>query len=39
MQGATVRKARELHAMRTRKPLMGERRATACGEIDLGEIR
>jgi hypothetical protein len=38
MQGATVRKARELHAMRNRKPLMGERRATGCGEIDLGEI-
>ncbi len=26
MQGATVRKARELHAMRNRKRLMGERR-------------
>ena len=38
MSGATVRKARELHAMRNRKPLMGERRATGCGEIDLGEI-
>ena len=38
MDGAAVRKARELHAMRNRKSLMGERRATGCGEIDLGEI-
>ena len=38
MQGTVVRKARELHAMRKRKPLMGEGRASGCGEIDLGEI-
>jgi len=38
MSGASVRKARELHALRNRKPLMGERRATGCGELDLGEI-
>lgn len=38
MQGTAVRQARELHAMRNRKSLMGERRATSCGEIDLGEI-
>jgi hypothetical protein len=38
MSGAMVRKARELHAMRNRKPLMGERRASGCGELDLGEI-
>jgi hypothetical protein len=38
MSGAVVRKARELHAIRKRKPLMGERRASGCGEIDLGEI-
>jgi hypothetical protein len=38
MQGAAVRKAREMHAKRNRKPLMGERRATGCGELDLGEI-
>ena len=38
MQGAAVRKARELHAMRKRKPLIGERRASECGELDLGEI-
>jgi hypothetical protein len=38
MQGEAVRTARELHAIRKRKPLMGERRATACGELDLGEI-
>jgi hypothetical protein len=38
MQGATVRKARELHATRKRRPLMGEHRATGCGEIDLGEL-
>jgi hypothetical protein len=38
MSGASVRKARELHAIRKRKPLMGERHATGCGEIDLGEI-
>ncbi len=39
MSGAVVRKARELHAMRNRKSLMGERRAASCGELDLGEIR
>ena len=38
MKGAVVRKARELHAMRKRPSLMGERRASECGEIDLGEI-
>ena len=38
MQGESVRKASEMHALRKRKPLMGERRATGCGEIDLGEI-
>jgi hypothetical protein len=38
MSGAVVRHARELHAMRNRKPLMGERRATGCGEVDLGAI-
>jgi hypothetical protein len=38
MQGAAVHKARELHAMRNRQPLMGERRASGCGELDLGEI-
>ena len=39
MQGAVVRKVRERHAMRKRKPLMGdERRGTECGELDLGEI-
>ena len=38
MQGESVRKARELHAMRKRKPLMGERRASGCGEMDLGAI-
>jgi hypothetical protein len=38
MEGAVVRKARELHAMRNRKALMGERRATGCGMVDLGEI-
>jgi hypothetical protein len=38
MQGATVRKARELHAMRNRQPLIGERRASGCGELYLGEI-
>lgn len=38
MSGATVRKAREIHALRNRKPLMGERRASGCGELDLGEI-
>ncbi len=38
IRGAAVRKARELHAMRNRRPLMGERRATGCGESDLGEI-
>ena len=39
MKGAAVRKARELHAMRKRKLLMGERRVSGCGEINLGEIR
>jgi hypothetical protein len=39
MQGAVVRQARELHAMRNRQPLMGdERRGQGAGEIDLGEI-
>jgi hypothetical protein len=39
MSGAAVRKARELHAVRNRKPLMGdERRGHTAGEIDLGEI-
>jgi hypothetical protein len=38
MRGAAVRKARELRATRKRRPLMGERRATGCGEIDLGEL-
>jgi hypothetical protein len=38
MQGESVRKARELHAARKCKPLMGERLATGCGEIDLGEL-
>ena len=38
MQGAAVRKARELHALRNRKPLMGERRATGCGEVYLGDL-
>ena len=38
MRGTTVREARELHAKRNRKPLLGERRATSCGELDLGEI-
>jgi hypothetical protein len=38
MQGAVVRKAREMHAIRKRKPLMGERRAHGAGELDLGEI-
>jgi hypothetical protein len=38
MLGAVVRKARELHAARRRKPLLGERRATGCGEVDLGAI-
>jgi len=39
MSGESVRRAREQHSARHRKPLMGERRATGCGEIDLGEIR
>jgi hypothetical protein len=39
MSGATVRKARELHAIRKRKPMMGEGRADGCGELYLGEIR
>jgi hypothetical protein len=39
MQGAMVRKAREMHAMCTaRKSLMGERRSHGAGEIYLGEI-
>ena len=38
MQGESVRKASEMHAMRKRKPLMGERHTTGCGELDLGEI-
>jgi hypothetical protein len=39
MQGAVVRKARELHARRKRKSLMGdEKRSHGVGEIDLGEI-
>ena len=38
MQGESVRQARELRAIRNRKPMMGERRATGCGELDLGEI-
>lgn len=38
MSGESVRKARELRAMRNRQPLMGERHATECGELDLGEI-
>ena len=39
MQGATVRKAREAHAARNRRPLMSdERRGIECGELDLGEI-
>jgi hypothetical protein len=38
MSGAVVRKAREIHAIRKRKPVMGERRATGCGELYLGEI-
>lgn len=39
MQGAVVRKARELHAARKRKPLLAdERRASECGQFNLGEI-
>jgi hypothetical protein len=38
MQGESVRKARRRHAVRKRKPLMGERRASGCGELDLGEL-
>ena len=39
MQGVVVRKAREMHAVRKRKPLMGdERHSHGAGEIDLGEI-
>jgi hypothetical protein len=38
MQGAAVRKARELHTMRKRKPLMSARRASGCGELDLEEL-
>jgi hypothetical protein len=39
MRGESVRKIRELHAMHNRKPMLGERRATGFGELDLGEIR
>ena len=38
MQGESVRKAREMHAVRKRKPLLGERHAHGAGELDLGEI-
>jgi hypothetical protein len=39
MQGASVRKAREAHAARNRKPLMSdERRGHGTGECDLGEL-
>jgi hypothetical protein len=38
MQGESVRKARELHALRKRKSLMGERHATGCGEVYLGDL-
>ncbi|MGH9699246.1 MAG: hypothetical protein ACRD52_07240 [Candidatus Acidiferrales bacterium] len=39
MSGAAVRHARELHAIRNRKPLMSEeRRGHGTGEIDLGEL-
>ena len=38
MRGAVVRKARELHAMRKHKLWMGERRASGCGEIYLGDL-
>lgn len=39
MQGEVVRKARERHARRKRKPLMGERkRGAGCGHHDLGEF-
>ena len=38
MRGAVVREARELHAVRKRKLLMGEKRATECGEIYLGDL-
>jgi hypothetical protein len=38
MQGDSVRKARKRHALRKRKPLMGERRGRGCGHYDLGEF-
>jgi hypothetical protein len=38
MSGESVRKAREMHTMRNRKLLMGERRVTGCGQLDLGDI-
>jgi hypothetical protein len=38
MRGEAVRKARKLRTLRRRKSLMGERRASGRGEIDLGEI-
>ncbi|MGH9757262.1 MAG: hypothetical protein ACRD4M_05950 [Candidatus Acidiferrales bacterium] len=39
MQGEAVRKAREAHDARNRKPLMAdERRGYGAGEIDLGDI-
>jgi hypothetical protein len=39
LSGAVVRHARELHALRHRKPLMSdERRGQGAGEYDLGEI-
>jgi hypothetical protein len=39
MQGEAVRKIREAHSMRNRKPLMSdERRGQGAGELDLGEI-
>jgi hypothetical protein len=38
MKGESVRKARKRHALRKRKPLMGEHRATGCGHYKLGEF-
>ena len=38
MQGESVRKTRKMHALRNRKPLMGERHAHGVGDFDLGEI-
>lgn len=39
MSGESVRKAREMHAVRKRKPLMSdERRGHGAGEVNLGEI-